>query len=313
MTEDSGSSDEDKNKIPKSVTPSTEQDKLSSDNVSNPESDTKRSVTHPFALNTDSTDIDAATFLRRFVVPLKEAIADREVDDIRLIAQRLLDRTSTILRAAQSWSPEAQLYVINELVKYAQIIDRFDSVSSSKIIVLIRRMEEQNSRKQSSELNFEEELDIPAFLRRQGSEILSERQFSSVMESSEAPFTDLAAYRSAVHLSATIFAKLNTQDALRTFPAHTLTALFAVVGVYAGPYIHLISQAFASEQLYQPPLGLPQNIFTGIVLIFVALLVVLILGLFYVGYILKPKNQSAANAVSHLVVFLAGALLGHRG
>jgi hypothetical protein len=79
-----------------------------------------------------------------------------------------------------------------------------------------------------------------------------------------------------------------------------------------GRYLTVIKSALAADHAFSPPLGLSQPVFTSIVLGFAVLFGILVLGLFYVGYIAKDKNQSAANAVSHLVTFLSGALLGVR-
>ena len=72
----------------------------------------------------------------------------------------------------------------------------------------------------------------------------------------------------------------------------------------------MVKVALADERSFSPPLGLPQSIFTDLVIGLAFLFNILVIGLFYAGYIAKPKNQGAANAVSHLVTFLSGAFLG---
>ena len=136
---------------------------------------------------------------------------------------------------------------------------------------------------------------------------------SSASFSTPAPATrtpNLEDYRNKVREAAAIFAQLTTRESVRTFPSYSTAAFVAVSGVYFGRYFPLVKQALANERAFTPPLGLPQSVFTGFVIGFAALFCVLVLGLFYAGYIAKPKNQSAANAVSHLVTFLSGALLG---
>lgn len=108
------------------------------------------------------------------------------------------------------------------------------------------------------------------------------------------------------------FGKLTTYEALSLFPKPSFAALCTAIGIYAVNYVSFFRQAFAADQAFVPPLGLSHSAFTAIVMLFAGLFSVLVLGLFYVGYIAKPRNQGAANAVAHLITFLSGALLGIR-
>jgi len=72
----------------------------------------------------------------------------------------------------------------------------------------------------------------------------------------------------------------------------------------------MVKVALADERSFSSPLGLPQSIFTDLVIGLAFLFNILVIGLFYAGYIAKPKNKGAANAVSHLVTLLSDALLG---
>jgi hypothetical protein len=128
----------------------------------------------------------------------------------------------------------------------------------------------------------------------------------------EIVLVSLVDYKDSLAKAAVMFAHLTTWEAIRTFPSQSIVAISAVVGVYLGQYLHIVKAALADEHSFSPPLGLPQSIFTDLVIGIAILFAILVLGLFYSGYIAKPKNQGAANAVSHLVTFLSGALLGVR-
>jgi uncharacterized protein YjbI with pentapeptide repeats len=95
-----------------------------------------------------------------------------------------------------------------------------------------------------------------------------------------------------------------------------LTNFFMMVGrVLSNLYVSVLPLAFAAPSgdgvpPFTPPLGIPQNIFTIIVLIFVGVLAIIIVALVYAGFIAKPKSTKAASVVEHFGSFLLGALFG---
>jgi hypothetical protein len=115
-----------------------------------------------------------------------------------------------------------------------------------------------------------------------------------------------------VHQAEELYTYLSPSDALKTFPKGSIAAFLITLGMYSGRYLVLIKSALADQPTFLPPFGLPQSVFTVVILGFILLFFVLVLGLFYAGFLAKKKSQPAANAVSHLVTFLSGTLLGIR-
>jgi hypothetical protein len=65
----------------------------------------------------------------------------------------------------------------------------------------------------------------------------------------------------------------------------------------------LFPTALADPWTYTPPLGLSQPVFTGIVIMFSVILVMLVSGLFWAGFIAKRKSLDAANALYTWLLF----------
>ena len=105
---------------------------------------------------------------------------------------------------------------------------------------------------------------------------------SSLGSHSLAPSEAIAAvsfdeYRAALDKAAAIFAHLTTWDAIRTFPSQSIVAISAMLGIYLGRYLQIIKVALADERFFSPPLGLPQSIFTYLVIGLALLFAILVL------------------------------------
>jgi hypothetical protein len=131
---------------------------------------------------------------------------------------------------------------------------------------------------------------------------------TDIVPSVEEDGNKLDKYNAAKSAAANIFADLTPVQAIRTLSPNTILAVLAAFGVYAGKHITVIRSAFAQTHTFVPPLGLSQDKFTAIVIGFLILAGLLFIGLFYAGYIGKPKNQAAANTVNHFAIFVSGAL-----
>jgi hypothetical protein len=122
--------------------------------------------------------------------------------------------------------------------------------------------------------------------------------------------TALDFYLKLQKISSSVYGNLTFLEALHTFPR---APIFAFGGWYFVSIIQYLANhgaAHAQAASFNPPLGLPQSIFNYIVVMFSSLFALLVAGLFWAGYINRPKNAGAAGVLQHLVTFLSGALLG---
>jgi hypothetical protein len=126
------------------------------------------------------------------------------------------------------------------------------------------------------------------------------------------PTHALHQYYQSTNRLRSMYSLLTFKQTLRVFPKEPLSFMIIVLGIVLSRYISIISTALADPRTYTPPLGLSQPVFTGIVIMFSVILVMLVSGLFWAGFIAKRKSLDAANVIVHLVTFLSGALLGTR-
>jgi hypothetical protein len=133
-------------------------------------------------------------------------------------------------------------------------------------------------------------------------------EFLAVMRSSRQVVLD--AYFAVRATEHKIYKEMDFRSAIRTFSRAPVSFGLMAAGVYLSKYFSFITQALADTHGFVPPLGLSQGIFSGIVITLAGLFVILVLGLFWAGFLAKPKSPSAAVIVQHLVTFLSGALLG---
>ena len=78
-------------------------------------------------------------------------------------------------------------------------------------------------------------------------------------------------------------------------------------GVYSSKLLPIIGHALASDTMSTGPTGW---VYDTIILMFAALVALIVAGLFYAGFVAKPKNTVAATAVAHFVTFASGVLMG---
>lgn len=129
-------------------------------------------------------------------------------------------------------------------------------------------------------------------------------------------YAPIQVYRHLQSEAGQAFSRLSSRDALRTFPRPAIAAMLLTCGVYAGKLLPIIEHALAQPSrglaptTFTPPWGLDQGTFTGIVVFFVVLFAILIGGLFWAGYVAKPKSAAAASVVNHIATLLAGIGLG---
>jgi hypothetical protein len=112
----------------------------------------------------------------------------------------------------------------------------------------------------------------------------------------------LEAYRAAKERLEAIYRQMQFKEAISTFSSAPIMFLMLMVGAYASQYIHIISNAFA-DTTFVAPLGLSQQVFTSIVIMMAVLFAALVCGLFWAGFVAKPKSPTAATVVQHLVTF----------
>jgi hypothetical protein len=120
----------------------------------------------------------------------------------------------------------------------------------------------------------------------------------------------LPAYVAVKSTEEAIYKQMSFKEAIATFSHTPLMFLILAVGAYTAKYIRIVSEAFAQGTTFVPPLGLSQQVFTYIVVMIAVLFAFLVCGLFWAGFVAKPKSAAAATVVQHLVTFLSGALLG---
>jgi hypothetical protein len=75
----------------------------------------------------------------------------------------------------------------------------------------------------------------------------------------------------------------------------------------------MISSAFAQQAektAFTPPLGLPQPLFTAIVVAVAVVALGVVIGLVYAGYFASRKSTKAATIVEHFLTFVLGVLFG---
>jgi hypothetical protein len=124
--------------------------------------------------------------------------------------------------------------------------------------------------------------------------------------------TALDVYLQLQKISNSVYGDLTFFEALHTFPRAPMVAFAGWYFVWIIQYLANHGAAHAQAASFNPPLGLPQSIFNYIVVMFSCLFALLVAGIFWAGYINKPKNAGAAAVLQHLVTFLSGALLGLR-
>jgi hypothetical protein len=125
-----------------------------------------------------------------------------------------------------------------------------------------------------------------------------------------ADFDPIETYREMNRSLERAYRNLTFKEALSVSSLSPLPFLILAAGMYVGRVWGFISMAFAEAVSSGPPLGMSQHSFDAIAIILASTVAILFLGLFWAGYIGKPKNQAAAHVVQHMVTFISGALLG---
>jgi len=157
-----------------------------------------------------------------------------------------------------------------------------DSGALHAIIVIARAFEEDDQRRAEQEYGM-----VTAFPSRQ---VNAER------------------YQALSQLQGTLYQQLSFKNAISTIrpePFYFLTTGLFVLGMKVASFI---SSAYAEG--FTLPLNMSQKDFSIVVFMLVGVFILLLLGLFWAGFIAKPKSAAAASAVQHMVTFLAGAILG---
>jgi hypothetical protein len=117
------------------------------------------------------------------------------------------------------------------------------------------------------------------------------------------PSPNLLVYNSIEALSSDEYEKLTAWEAISLFPRTVVTIVLVTIGFYVARFAPLVKQALASE---------PGNPFTQAIVVaiyvFLALIVIVVLGLTYAAIFAKSKN--ALQMLGHFISLLAGSFPG---
>jgi hypothetical protein len=127
----------------------------------------------------------------------------------------------------------------------------------------------------------------------------------------------LERYNQATIQLAEIYQDLTFMQALSVSPRLPFVMVSGALGAVAARSldlgrIALLPSAWADERTFVPPLGLPQGVFTPMVVALFVFLLAGLCGAAYAGFVRKPKDQKAASAVLHLLSFFSGTFLGSK-